>query len=276
MKWSIITDSSCEYIGTNNADLKFEKVPFIISIDGKDYTDTDELELDEMIDAMEKSRAGGKTACPPPASWYEKFEAADNSVAITISSGVSGSYNSAVAARNMILEKHPEKRICIIDSKSAGSGPTLLSILAEEEILAGKSFEDVEETLSKEANRINTVFALSSFGNLVKNGRMSKLVGVLASALGMWGIGIATDEGKIVTKSKARGAEKALLAIIEDMKERGAKIHRIVITHCKNLELAEKLSGLIKKTWENSSIRILAARGLCSFYAERGGLIVSY
>ncbi len=276
MKWSIITDSSCEYSGRDTDELIFAKVPFIITIDGEDYIDTPELDLDELIDAMEKSKNIGRTACPSPASWYEKFMAADNSIAITISSGVSGSYNSAVSAKNTVLAEHPEKNIAIIDSRSAGSGLSLLAMTAEAEIASGKSFDEVKAVLEARAAEMKTVFALSSFGNLVKNGRMSKLVGVIASALGMWGIGAASDEGKIISIGKARGREKALAAVIDDMKLRGKSIGKLVITHCKNAELAERLSSLIQTIWDKSCVSIISANGLCSFYAERGGLIVAY
>ena len=120
------------------------------------------------------------------------------------------------------------------------------------------------------------LFALSSFDNLIKNGRIHRLTGMLAKALGIWGIGSGSDEGKIAFESKARGAKKAVQTLVSTMKEHGFIGGNVAISHCDNLALAQTLKNSILDIWENTSIEILPTRGLCSYYAERGGLIVSY
>ncbi len=275
MKWSIVTDSSCDYTGKSSETLAFSKIPFILNIDGKDYADDENLCVDEMIDAMEKSAEVCKSACPSPEAWYEKFMQAENCIAVTISAGVSGCFNAAEIGRQMALEKDPSKKIYVVDSRSAGSALAIIAEIAEKLIAAGKCFEEVVSSLRETVESLHTVFALSSFGNLIKNGRMSKLSGLIAGKFGIWGIGVA-ENGKIATKGKARGPVKALAAIIEDMKEHGYNCGRVVITHCQNLELASKLKDAIEAIWEKAHISILQTNGLCSFYAERGGLIVAY
>ena len=98
----------------------------------------------------------------------------------------------------------------------------------------------------------------------------------VAKKLGMWGVGIGSDEGRIVMKTKTRGASRVINAIIEDMRERGFRAREIVISHCHNSALAEKLRERVLEVWSNAKITILKTRGLDSFYAERGGLIVAY
>ena len=120
------------------------------------------------------------------------------------------------------------------------------------------------------------VFALSSFDNLVKSGRMSKVAGFVAGKLGMWGIGIGSDEGTISIKGKARGAAKATAMLLDDMKERGFHGGEVVISHCHNFAFADRLKCKIQELWQDTTISIMPTRGLCSYYAERGGLIVSY
>ncbi|MBQ9958236.1 MAG: DegV family protein, partial [Clostridia bacterium] len=112
--------------------------------------------------------------------------------------------------------------------------------------------------------------------NLVKNGRMSRLTGFVARKLGMWGIGIATEQGTISVTGKSRGPEKAISLIIGDMTECGFTGERVVISHCKNEPFAEKLKGAILKKWQNAEISFRETRGLDSFYAERGGIIIAY
>lgn len=99
---------------------------------------------------------------------------------------------------------------------------------------------------------------------------------MLAKALGIWGIGSGSDEGKIAFESKARGAKKVVQTLVSTMKEHGFIGGNVAISHCDNLVLAQTLKNSILDIWENTSIEILPTRGLCSYYAERGGLIVSY
>ena len=120
------------------------------------------------------------------------------------------------------------------------------------------------------------MFALCSFNNLVKNGRVSRLSGFLAGILGIWGIGVATPEGTIGVKTKTRGMHKVISILLQDMKDHLFNGGRVIITHVLNLELANKLAEAIKETFKNAKVLILESQGLCSFYAEKKGLILGY
>ncbi len=201
----------------------------------------------------------------------------DCAIAITISSQLSGSMNSALAARDMVLEKDPDKKIVILDSLS--TGPEVLALCVKEIehlIRHGLSFDDIAAHARGFLQKTKILFALSSFGNLIKNGHIHRLTGMLAKALGIWGIGSGSDEGKIAFESKARGAKKVVQTLVSTMKEHGFIGGNVAIRHCDNLALAQTLKNSILDIWENTSIEILPTRGLCSYYAERGGLIVSY
>lgn len=278
MKWNIITDSSCDLLDleSRNSDICFSSIPFVISIGTKDYVDDEELDVPGMVAAMEKCENTSHTSCPPPYAWYEQFEKPGYAIAVTISSKLSGSYNSAHTARDMILEHDSEKRVALIDSRSAG--PEIILIIKKlcEMIEAGNDFDAVIRKTEEFIRHTHIIFALSSFNNLVKNGRMNKIVGFIAGRLGFWGIGIGSEEGTIKIKQKVRGNGKALEAIIEDMKERCIEQDTVIISHCQNMELAERLKDVIRKIWPDVKVDILPARGLCSYYAERGGLIIGY
>lgn len=276
MKWSIITDSSCDYEYQGDDEIFFAKVPFVITAGEASFTDDDKLDLPKMLDAMENCPDASHTACPSPASWAEHFEKADNTIAITISSGVSGSYNSACSAKKLVEEKYPDKKIFIVDSRSAGSALTLILLKAVELIKAGKDFETISAELDKYRDSLSTLFVLMSFNNLIKNGRVSRFSGFIAGKLGICGIGTASPEGKIVTKQKTRGTQRIIKDFIKDMKEHCFNGGDVVITHCQNPELANKLSDSIKEMWENAKVLIIHTTGLCSFYAERHGLIMAY
>ncbi len=278
MKWNIITDSSCDLLPKSlpEKELQISSVPFTISVGNRDFVDDERLDTAAMLEAMEKYPKACSTACPSPQGWIEQFEKADQSIAVTISSKLSGSFNSAMIAKKMTLEKYPDKKIAVVDSGS--TGPELA--LGVEEIARrienGVDFESVIAYAADFFKKTKIMFALSSFDNLIKSGRMSKLTGFIARTLGMWGIGQGSDRGTIEMKAKARGTAKAVAMLIEDMKRRGFHGGRVAISHCCNLPLAQRLEKKIQELWSNSEVSILPARGLCSYYAERGGLIVSY
>ena len=105
---------------------------------------------------------------------------------------------------------------------------------------------------------------------------MSKFTGFLAGKLGIMGIGIGSKEGKINIIDKTRGMNKCLSLLIDTLKEKKFTGNEIIISHCFNQSMADKLSELIKSNWPNSTIKILSTSGLCSFYAEEGGLIIAF
>ncbi|MEE0434086.1 MAG: DegV family protein [Peptococcaceae bacterium] len=278
MKWNIIADSSCDIYEINTAsdEVAFHTIPFTITVDGKDYVDHETLDKEELVTAMETCKDASHTSCPSPYAWFEQFEKADYAIAVTISSQLSGSYNSAVAGREMALEKYPDKKIAIIDSRSAG--PELIFIVEHllHAIEKGLDFEDVVAAAKQLQQHTYVTFALCSFHNLIKNGRMSRLTGFLAGKLGFWGIGIGSAEGTIQIKGKARSRKKAINAIIDDLRERAGSVKTVLISHCQNHECAEMLRDAIRDNWSNAEVKIMPTRGLCSYYAEKGGLIVGF
>ncbi len=276
MKWRIVTDSSCDDTPCLDGlkDVEFAKVPFIIRVGAADYLDSAELDVPAMLHDMETCQEASRTSCPTPFSWAEQFEQAENTIAITISGNLSGSYNSAMFAREMVLDAHPEKQIFVLDSCGAGSTLSLYAQKAAQWIAQGLEFDQIVKKLRE--CTFHTVFALASFNNLIKNGRMSKLAGFVAGRLGLWGIGIGTPEGKIKVKGKVLGIPHVISGIVNDMKEHCFACGNVVISHCQNLDLAEKLRDRIIETWNCAKVKILPTGGLCSFYAERKGLIVAY
>lgn len=296
MEWFIAADSACdlspEAVSAKGTgidpqaqaavpsdglpEVGFDTVPFIIRVGNEDFIDGEYLDVGEMLDAMEAEPEASTTACPPPAAFEELFEQGDKVICITISSRLSGSYNSAAIARDEVLRRDPAKKVALLDSCATGPEVALCIERILERIRKGDSFEEVVANAQAFLDETRTIFALSSFHNLVKNGRMPKLVGMLAGKLGFWGIGIGSEHGEIVVKGKARGASKAVRAIVEDMFQRGFSGGRVLVSHVQNPEFALRLAEGIKAHWASAQVNIIPARGLDSFYAERGGIIVGY
>ena len=280
MLWNIVADSSCDLkslqIAEGTQGIKYDTVPFVITVGGEDYVDDEKIDLNRMLGGIEREKTATHTSCPSPGSWLEMFSREGNVIAITISGQLSGSFNSACAAAEMLRHDEPDKKIAVIDSYSAGAGLVMLVNRITEWIEEGKSFEEVVFMAHEMAEKKRTIFALCSFHNLIKNGRMSPIAGFAAQKLKFWGIGIGTKHGEIKIKGKARGAKKMLQAIVTDIQEFGSPIQRVYICHCQNLQMAQQLKEEILARWKNVVIEVHETRGLCSYYAERHGLIVSY
>lgn len=277
MKWKIVADSSCDLMTSDvcGEELAFSTVPFIISIGGREYEDNEALDTLSMVTDMERCEAPGSTACPSPMTWMEEFKEGEQIVALTISANLSGSFNSACLGRDMLREHSPEKQVSVLNSNSTGPALAMCIGWISQWIKEGLGFEAVTKKAAALLDDTKTIFALSSFDNLVKNGRVKKIAGFVARNLGLWGVGVGR-EGRIVMKAKARGAARAIGVIIEDMRERGFNAREVVISHCHNAAVAEKLCEQVKKRWADAKVTVLKTRGLDSFYAERGGLIVAF
>ncbi|MEA4822627.1 MAG: DegV family protein [Clostridiaceae bacterium] len=278
MKWNIVADSSCDLMkkDVDCEEVGFSTVEFVLSVGKLDYIDDEQLDVLKMLDDMEALPTASSSACPSPGAWVEQFKNAETTIAITISANLSGSYNSAMAAVDIVMSEHPEKRIVVLDSLSTGPEIALCIHHIAEWIKGHQTIETIVEKAEKFLEETKTTFALSSFNNLVKNGRMSKLKGFIAKAFGMWGVGIASVEGKIAIKGKARGTDKVIDMILDDLKQRGFQGGEVAISHCFNEEMADKVRTGVLQLWESAKVTILKTRGLDSFYAERGGLIIAF
>ena len=276
--WHLVSDTSSDLYTVEGGEgvFDFATIPFSIRIGGKEYMDDENINIDEMLTANENHAEQAQTSCPSPEEFGEKFRAPGPVIAFTISSALSGTYNSACIARDMILEEEPDKQIAVIDTKATGPEVSMLIWRARDLILAGKSFEEIEKDLNETADRIHTSFALISYHNLIKSGRVSRLIGFIAGHLGFWGIGMGDEKGEIVIRGKARGSKSMVRFLVEEISKVGIAGKQIVISHCQNLKDAEALKKALEAAHAGIEVLVQAARGLDSFYAEREGLIVGY
>ena len=281
MTWNIVSDSSCDLrMAAFESDrIRFETVPLRIQVGEREFLDNDDLVVPDLLDAMSQEKSASSTACPSPAAFARAFEAGDCTVCFTISSNLSGTYNSAVMGREMVLEEHPEKKVCIIDSKATAGAMVLLIRKAKELMEADETgdFEDICDQLRLYQAALRTCFTLENFDNLIKNGRMRPLVGTLLHSLGIHVIADATPQGTIHVADKARGEAKTHQAITALMKgSKDCTGAEVVISHCENMAGALKLKQQILEDLPVKSVDVIPCRGLTSFYAMEKGLIVGY
>jgi len=274
MKYKIVVDSSSDltndYIKDEN--IGFEVVPLTINVDGKEYVDDENININEMLKAMHESTNKATSACPSCGYFAESYKQAENVICITMTSKLSGTYNSAYLGSNDLTSK-----VHVVDSESTSGGMVLLVDKAYELMKQNLDFDVIVEELEKYKETITLFFILDKFDNLVKNGRMSKVTAFIATALYIKPLCMEKD-GVIDIYEKPRtmkGAINRLVDAIEKFTE-NKQNKTCIITHCQNESDANLLKDKIKERYDFKNIIVRETRGLCSFYALEKGLLVAF
>lgn len=273
MNYKIVTDS-----GANLTDLPgvtFENVPITIMADKKEYRDDRFLDVTQMITDLSQLTTKSSTACPNIDQWMRAYAGADIVIVFTLTGALSGSYSAAVQARELYLEEHPEAKIFVLDSTSAGPRMELLIHKAVTLINEGVSFDGIKQALTLYLTKTKLIFSLESLTNLVNNGRVSRATAKVANLLKLRIVGTDT-EGKLTPLGKARGQAKALSLILNEMEASGFTEGKVCIAHCLNEAGAKLLAEKIKAQHPKAQITLTKTRGICSYYAEQGGLMVGF
>ena len=272
MKMRIVADSSASLITT--PDRSFVSVPLTLRTNEREFVDTADLDVKEMTDYLSTYKGKSGSACPSSQDWFDAFGDAEEVYAVAITSNLSGSFNALRIAKEQYEEEYPGRKVCIIDSLSAGSELKLIIEKVQELKAEGKTFEEVSDAIVEYQKHTHMIFCLKSLTNLANNGRVNPAVAKIAGALNIHVVGVASEVGTLEQKVKARGMKKALVAIDTLMKERNYNGGKVIIDHCFNETDANALKNQILASYPNADVRIEPTRGLCSFYAEVGGLMI--
>lgn len=278
MNYKIVADSSCDLNEELKERLNISLVPFKIDVDHKKYIDNEEMDTMELIDAMKNSPNPVRTSCPSPGDFVSEYRKADNIFAITISSQLSGTYNSALLAKDMIKEEEPEKFVHVFDSKSASIGETLIAMKIQELVENKLSNLEIVEKVESYINGMRTFFILESLDNLIKNGRISRTKGLIANVLNLKPIMGSTDNGEIKLVENVRGTKKAFKRLVEIIGETGEKFEEkiLAISHANAIERAEELKREIQSKYNFKDIVLVKTAGLSTAYANDGGIILVF
>ena len=270
----LIIDSSSNM--KSDPDHNVEVVPLTISFGGKDYIDDQNLNIREFLNDMNQNQIAGKTTCPSSQAWLKALDGTEKANNRTVPSGMSGTFSSALQAKTMYEEKHPTSQIIVVDSRSAGPELTIVLHGIEKMIQGDIRFVDLEEVIAKFRMRTHLLFILQSLHNLSLNGRVSPVVAKVAGLLKINLIGTASKEGKLEPLTKARGMKKAMRELLKYMKDDNYHGGEVIIDHCENEKDAEIIKDKILAEYPDAQVTIRPMRGLCSFYAEEGGIMVGF
>lgn len=275
MNFKIVSDSSSDIKELSGID--FESAPLKIITSEREYIDDKSLDVVGMLSDFKKYKGKSRTSCPNSEEFLLAFGECEKVFCITITSNLSGSFNAASAAAKTYLADHPDRRVHVIDSLSTGPESALVIERLRDLILEGKDFDTVKtEITDYNLNHTRLLFALESMHNLANNGRVSPIVARMAGLLGIRAIGRASDVGTLEMICKSRGPEATARDILANMIGDGYKGGRVKIHHANNLPAAELLISKIKDIYPEAKIDVGMAGGLCSFYAEQGGLLIGF
>lgn len=273
-KIKIVADTSCDLFDLKQTE--FACAPMKIITAEKEFVDDESLDVDVMIDFMDKYKGRSKSSCPNTTDWLEAFGDADDIFCVTITSGLSGSYNSACAAKQIYESENQGKRVFVLDTLSAGPEITLAIHKLEEYIESGMEYEDICESITRYIKKTGLVFILKSLKTFANNGRVPSIVAKLVGIAGICIVGKASDEGTLEPIHKCRGEKRSLDTLVSALETEGFRSGNISIGHCQNEAAALQLKDLILAKFKNVAIEIHKFRGLCSFYAEKGGVLVGF
>lgn len=245
--YKIVIDSCGELPEELKQDGHYETVSLELEVDGCRIKDDSTFNQLDFLRRVKESLKGPKSSCPSPEQYMDAYEGeADHVYVVTLSGGLSGSYNSAVLGKNLYEEEHGDtKKIYVFNSKSASIGETIIGMKIQEFEEAGCSFDEVVEKVEEYIQSMNTYFVLETLETLRKNGRLSNLKAFIANSLNIKPVMGSTKEGLICQLGQARGMNKALERMVKDMisKTKDCENRILAISHCNCPERAKADEG---------------------------------
>jgi len=278
MGFKIIVDSCCDL--TEDLRKRFNILTASLSIDveEKHFVDDEDLDREELLDAMRNSSDAPKTASPGPGPFLDLYRKYDNIFVVTLSKELSATYQNAVLAKDLLMEETEDKLVKVFNSFSASAGETMIACKLGELVESGLNREEIIEKAVKYVDEMQTLFVLDSLDNLIKAGRMGKLKGKIASFFNIKPVLGATPEGTITLVDKARGSKRAVRKLIDKIGEKGENLEEKVlgIAHCNALEKAELIKEKSAEKYNFREIIIVETAGISTVYANEGGIVLAF
>ena len=277
MSYKIVVDSCCDLPSEYRKDPRFQVVPLILQIDDYSIVDDETFDQADYLAKVAASENCARTACPSPELYMKSYVSdADDIYVVTLSSKLSGSYNSALLGKNLYLEEYGHKNIHIIDSLSACCGEAQIALKAMELADSGMPFDSVVEAVEKYRDEMLTYFVLDSLETLRKNGRLTGVKALVATTLNIKPVCCAV-EGEIAQKSQGIGIRKALIKMTELVAGEilNPEEKTLMITHVNCYERAAVVKDLLLKKIPFRKALIVDAAGVATTYAGDGGIVVT-
>jgi DegV family protein with EDD domain len=277
MSYKILADSCCDVTEEMKRETGVELVPLTLRLEDKEFIDDHTLDIKGYIKAMKECKSAPKTSCPSIQDFLDRFKDSDNISVITLSSKLSGSYNSAMQAKAIIMEEFSDKFIHVFDSMSAVVGETLIHLKLHEYLKANMKNTEIVDKVTGYIKEMKTFFLLESLDNLAKAGRMNPLVAKAANMLSIKPI-MGSNEGAIRLVEKVRGYERAFQRLVDVIGDEGSHLEDKVlgIAHCNCIQRALNFKDQVLKKYKFKDIIVVDMAGVSSTYANQGGIVIAF
>lgn len=274
MAFKVVADSSSNLFSLKDTD--FTSVPLTIVAGNQEFVDNRDLDVPDMLGKLASYSGKTSTACPGLGEWLDAFEGSDQVIAIALTSRLSGGYASAVAAADIYMSDNEGTEVCVLDTLTTGPELELLAEKAAELQKEELPFASICQQMKAYMKRTHLAFSLESLSNFVKNGRVSPALAKLVEFLDIHIVGRASEVGDLEPMNKCKGTSRSMQQIFTNMESMGYRGGKVRIRHTLNPEASNLLKDLIVKVYPNADVTVAPNRGLCAYYAEKGGILVGF
>ncbi len=257
-----------------------ETIPLNLQF-GDDQYKTGEMDLQTFYRKLKQSEELPRSSSPSPNDFYEVFKMMDPAfpiLVLSLTQGLSSTYENAVMGKNLLLEEEPDRQIEVLNTKTASSGVALLLHEAKKTIDQGVSFPELVSHMQERIEKTTTLFILKTLENVIKGGRLDKVKGKIAKTLNIKLLMKANAEGAIEVSEKVRGSKKSLRRFVDQIGEYSANFEDKVISlsHCNDQERGHKVLEAIKDQYSFKDSLFMEMGPLISTYAGEGGLVIAF
>ena len=280
MSIQIIVDSCCDTTPALRHAMEFQIAPLTVSAGQSSFVDDGDLPIAALLAAMKSTKEPAASACPSPESYAALMRQQQQSIVVTLSSKLSGSYNAAMVAKEMVLEESPDKNIYVLDSRSASAGQLRIALLLRQWIDGGMDFDALVQKAEEFTSGMKTYFVLEDLSNLVKNGRISRVAGLMGTMLSIRPIMGENGKGEIIQLDKVRGTQNAMNRLVEIVSEHLKKMkpasQTLIISYCNCAQRAMDLKeAFLKACPALQDVVMVPAGGVSTVYANDGCIVLA-
>ena len=276
MTFKILTDSTADLPESWTQEHDVQVLGLTIQLDGQTYETVgpDKLTSEQLLAKME-SGSKPTTSQINVGQFEDVFrQYAQEGTAVlyvAFASALSGTYQSAVMAREMVLEDYPEAIITILDTKAASMGEGLLVMKAAEVRAAGQSLEQTADLLQSLVLRVQTYFLVDDLNHLMRGGRISKAAALMGNLVNIKPIIAVTADGSLDSVAKVRGKKKAQAEVVR-MTLETISDPRVVVAYAGEKEVAENVKEQLLASGQVTEVLILPLGPVISTHTGPGTL----
>ncbi|MGL5714790.1 MAG: DegV family protein [Paraclostridium sp.] len=275
----IIIEGSTDFPKSLLEEMGIKVVGINVAFGEQNYIGGIEMDEETFYKRMKDEKKLPKTSSPSPDRFIELFDGEEDKILIiTLSSKLSSTYSSAILAKNIYLENHPQtnKKIEVIDSLSGSIGVGLMVYKVHELAKQGKSLEEVVKYIEDIKKHIVFYGVLDTLENAIKGGRVNAIAGKLINALNFKVI-IEISEGLVKPIDKARGESNSMKKLFEKVKENVSNVEdkTVVIGHSNCEDKAKKIYKYIEDNYNFKKTIISSIGPVMGTYTSEGAILIA-